>query len=257
MEESLNARVKYFIYTGSVFAIMGGESRSDLEEKDCSKPDSWYWKAYGETKWLAEQIVLEADNIALPNKQTIRTLCLRPTMFYGENDHNNVSKLLKVARGFGGRLARIGTAEDMTCQQTYVGNVAWAHLMALKALTERPEECAGRAYFVTDNTPVMNPTLFAEPFLKDCGMKLTSFIIPFKLLYFLSVLFLFVVNVIRKFVPGWRPYDSLDVSTMMLEFPTMKYTFSRKAAEERLGYSPKFTFEESLKRTRAYYQNEF
>ena len=178
-------------------------------------------------------------------------------MFYGENDHINVSKLLQVARGFGGRLARIGTAEDMTVQQTYVGNVAWAHVMALKALTERPDECAGRAYFVTDNTPVMNPSLFAEPFLEDNGMKLTSYSIPFKLVYFLSVFFLFVVNLIRRFLPEWRPSESQDVSMMQLVFPTMKYTFSRKAAEERLKYSPRFTFEESLKRSRAYYQNKF
>ena len=257
MEECLKAKVKYFVYTSSVNAIIGSEGRTDLEEKDCSKPDSWHWKTYGETKWFCEQIVLEADKTPLPNNQTMRTLCIRPTVFYGENDHVNVSKLLQVARGLGGRMARIGTAENMTVQQTYVGNVAWAHLMALKALTERPDECAGRAYFITDNTPVMNHFLFAQPFLEDSGMTLTSYSVPFKLLYVLSLLFVFVVNVIRKFVPQWRPSESQDISMMQIAFPTMKWTFSRKAAEERLGYSPRFTFEESLKRSRAYYRNKF
>lgn len=208
IEESLSAKVRCFIHTSSVNSVIDKTGGADLAESDCTKPDSWHWQTYGETKWFAEQIVLEADNLPLPNNHTIRTLCLRPTMFYGENDHINISKILQLARGFGGKLVRIGTAEDMTVQQTYVGNVAWAHLLALKALTERPDDCAGRAYFVTDNTPAGNLSEFAEPFLKDSGMKLTSFSIPFKLVYFILLLFLFAVNLVRKFIPEWRPTES-------------------------------------------------
>jgi nucleoside-diphosphate-sugar epimerase len=256
LEACFDQNVPYLIYTSSVNSVLGMETVTEGTEKEMPKPQTWFWGGYGETKWYAEQVVLDADNIPLLNGGRLRTLCLRPTTFYGENDAINVPRYLATAQRCGGKLWRIG-GEDLTVQQTYVGNVAWAHLAALEALLKYPEKCAGEAFFVTDNTPAMNVFSFVLPFLEDHGLRLSSFRLPFALVYFGFMVFIFLLNAFRKFFPDWKiPKSVSDFSLSQIAFLNMKASFCRNKAEDRLTYQPLFSFEESIDRSRKYYKHQ-
>ena len=253
MEACFAANVSYLVNTSSVNAVIDMNNLTNAQESDLTKPKTWFWGGYGETKWYAEQIVLEADNIPLPNDQRLRTICLRPTVLYGENDRSNVGKLLTMTRDAGGVATRIG-GKDTALQQSYVGNVAWSMILALEALVKNPTKCAGQAYFITDDSPVMDVFSFAEPFLVDQGMKCSSFRIPLAVIYYGFALFMFVLNFVRFFVPDLTvPSAARALSLTLVRSLGMRFTFSRKKAEDLLGYRPLYSFEESLERSREYY----
>lgn len=83
------------------------------------------------------------------------------------------------AASYTGSLVRVGSGKSLS-QYAYVGNVAVAHLCVLKSLMgPNGSQCAGQAYFVNDDTPLMNTFTFMEVFLKPCGYSVSSFQVPF------------------------------------------------------------------------------
>ena len=46
------------------------------------------------------------------------------------------------------------------------GNVAWAHILALKALADSKEKVDGKVFFVSDDTPMTNMFEFCHQFLR-------------------------------------------------------------------------------------------
>ncbi|XP_055337507.1 3 beta-hydroxysteroid dehydrogenase/Delta 5--_4-isomerase type 1-like [Paramacrobiotus metropolitanus] len=254
LEACYEANVSYVIFTSSVNAVLGVNPLVDAAENDCPKPSEWLYKGYGETKWFAEQMVKDADNLPLANGQRLRTISLRPTVFYGENDRINVPVLLKLAQNGGNNLLQFGNNDTAKIQQTYVGNVAWAHVQALKSLIEHPDDCAGQAYFITDNTPMLSPFQFARPFLEDRRMRLSRFSVPISVIYFVVLTFIFVFNLLLRVWPDWDAVKRTKLpSKAQIMFLRMGVSFDRSKAERVLNYSPRYTYEESVDASRKYY----
>lgn len=107
-------------------------------------PTSWE-SAYGETKAMAEQLVLAANSGAL------RTVSLRPHLVIGPRDNNLLPRVVERARQ--GRLMIVGDGKNQV-DLTYVDNAAWAHIDAADALRAEAPACAGRAYFISNDEPV-------------------------------------------------------------------------------------------------------
>ena len=101
---------------------------------------------YGSTKAEAERMVTAA------NSKHIATVSLRPRLIYGPRENNMFPNFMARARS--GRIPQVGDGSNKA-DVTYIDNAAWAHLDALDALTDHTAVCAGKAYFISDGTPVI------------------------------------------------------------------------------------------------------
>lgn len=135
--------VRRVVYTSTPSVI--GYRHDACGIADAPYPDRWE-SPYGETKARAEQLVLAA------NGGDLATTALRPHLVVGPRDNHLLPRV--IARARQGRLAIIGDGQNRV-DVTYVDNAAWAHVDAAAALTAPDAPCAGRAYFVSNDQPVL------------------------------------------------------------------------------------------------------
>jgi 2-alkyl-3-oxoalkanoate reductase len=136
--------VKYLVHTSTPSVVYNGQDHAGSDEslpltKDC--PSS-----YPLTKAIAEREVLAA------NSATIRTVALRPHLIWGVGDPHLVPRVL--ARAKAGRLRIIGSGKNRV-DMVHVTNAVDAHLLAEQSLKRRDAPAAGRAYFITNDEPVV------------------------------------------------------------------------------------------------------
>ncbi|MDF9833876.1 nucleoside-diphosphate-sugar epimerase [Ereboglobus sp. PH5-5] len=98
--------------------------------------------AYPLTKAIAEREVLAA------NSPGLRTVALRPHLIWGNDDPHLIPRVLAQARR--GRLRIVGDGRNRV-DMVHVENATDAHLLAETNIGQ----CAGRAYFITNNEPVV------------------------------------------------------------------------------------------------------
>jgi nucleoside-diphosphate-sugar epimerase len=101
---------------------------------------------YPETKALAEQLVTRANGVQLA------TVALRPHLVFGPKDRLFLPRVVRRARQ--GALPQIGDGTNRV-DLTYIDNAAFAHLDAYAALDGPEAPCAGKAYFVSNDEPVL------------------------------------------------------------------------------------------------------
>jgi nucleoside-diphosphate-sugar epimerase len=136
--------VKNFVHTSTPSVVYNGDN---LREADESLPLTAHCPAaYPLTKAAAEREVLAANSPAL------RTVALRPHLIWGAGDPHLVPRLLARARA--GRLRIVGDGKNRV-DLTQIENAAEAHLLAESALARTDSPAAGRAYFITDGSPVV------------------------------------------------------------------------------------------------------
>ncbi|MEM6930697.1 MAG: NAD-dependent epimerase/dehydratase family protein [Myxococcota bacterium] len=150
--------VPRLVYTSSPSVTFHGSDEENLSEDDASYPESFAFHN-PETKALAEASVLAANSGALA------TTAIRPHLIYGPGDPHLLPRL--VARHQAGRLRVLGDGRNKVAL-TYIDNAAVAHLQALEHLAPGSAN-AGKAYFVTDDEPVVVWTWLAEVF-REAGL---------------------------------------------------------------------------------------
>lgn len=179
----------------------------------------------------------------------LHTLSLRPNVMYGEGDPYFVVNPLAAAKKSGGTLYRVGNGNALF-QQSYVGNVAWAFILADRALKRRPTTVGGQVFFVPDDTPIQSVFDFMQPFLTARGYKLSKGSIPYWLLYCLMYLTETVLWIISPFVK-----INLNTPLCSIIYSNMSLFFNRKKAEKLLGYKPIYTPVQSIQRSVKYYKD--
>jgi nucleoside-diphosphate-sugar epimerase len=110
------------------------------------KPAERHESAYCESKAIAETMVLAANGPGLA------AVVLRPHAVFGPRDTLLLPRL--IARARAGTLRQVGSGRNRV-DLTYIDNAAWAHLDACDALTSHVAACAGKAYFVSNDEPVV------------------------------------------------------------------------------------------------------
>lgn len=139
----LQVGVPKLVYTSSPSVVFNGRDMAGVNE---SVPYPAHYEAhYPATKAEAERMVLAANSTALA------TLALRPHLVWGPRDPHFLPRLVAARRA--GRLRRIGDGRNVV-DATYIDNAAAAHLAAAEALAPGAR-CAGRAYFVANDEPVL------------------------------------------------------------------------------------------------------
>ncbi|ETW81745.1 hypothetical protein HETIRDRAFT_475223 [Heterobasidion irregulare TC 32-1] len=156
-------KIPKLVYTSSAGVVFNGEDLIDVDER--LPPPEKPLDAYNESKAKAEEIVLAANG-----KDGLLTVALRPAGIFGPGDRQAVP-------GFAAVLAegkahfQIGDNKNLF-DWTYVGNVAYAHILAAEKLVpptkldeEKREELLGRALPSLDRTTGKHriPTSEARP----------------------------------------------------------------------------------------------
>ncbi|KAI8497625.1 3 beta-hydroxysteroid dehydrogenase type 7 [Branchiostoma belcheri] len=145
---------------------------------------------------------------------------------------------------FAGPLQRISHPDVIGCC-AYVGNYAWAHLLAAKTLLTSPSNAGGEAFCITDDTPVQNELSTYNDICAPIGIRWhDSLLLPLWVLYliaYLLALLRFLLKPVYDFVPRLTPGVLTLVNT--------NFYFNYKKATRLLGYKPLFTWEESKRRT--------
>ncbi len=231
--------IRHLVYTSSLDAVFTGKPLVDIDERQ-PYPDT-HPTVYCESKKLAEQAVAEAG------RRGLNTIILRPADIFGEGDPYHVEPLIDMAKK--GFYVRLGNGRSR-CQHVYAGNMAFAHVLAAKALWENNENARGRIYFITDGEPA-NFFRFFDEIVRRAGYKIfpRNLWLPKALAWAIGSLSEGIARLLQPIIQ-YNP----KFSRFAVTYTCTDYVFSSKKAERELGYYPRYSREEALESTIAYYR---
>uniref|UniRef100_A0A3B3RBD8 Hydroxy-delta-5-steroid dehydrogenase, 3 beta- and steroid delta-isomerase 2 n=1 Tax=Paramormyrops kingsleyae TaxID=1676925 RepID=A0A3B3RBD8_9TELE len=254
LETCFQENVTSFIYTSSI-EVVGPNTQGDpVFNGDEETPYFSQLKfPYSKTKWEAEQMVLKVNGQPLSNGGSLASCALRPTYIYGDgcrflqghmtNGVRNRNVLLRICHS----RAKVNPV--------YVGNVAFAHVLAARALkdTQKRITVGGNFYFISDDTPHVSYSDFSYMVMSPLGFVIQERpVLPFSLLFFLSFLLEKLQTFLRPFFKFTPP-----LNRQLLTMLNTPFTFSYQKAHRDLGYTPRYDWEESRKYTTDWLASSF
>lgn len=205
----------------------------DCEGADESLPyPETYLTAYPATKAIAERAVLAA------NDGDLATVALRPHLIWGPRDNHLVPRILQRANS----LRRIGH-ENKKIDSIYIDNAAEAHLCAADSL-HSDSPCAGKAYFITNGEPwplwdLVNAILAAG------GKPPVTKTVP-------KQIALFAATVFEAAYGALRIQREPRLTRFVVHELSAAHWFNISAARRDLGYEPRISVAEGLKKLEAW-----
>jgi nucleoside-diphosphate-sugar epimerase len=214
------------VHTSSPSVVFDG---GDLEGVDESVPyPSRYLSPYAQTKALAEQCVLVAARAGLT------AIVLRPHEIWGPEDPHIVPRIIAKAK----RLKRIGDGKNLV-DTVYVDNAAEAHLLAAGALLQKPH-LSGRTYFISQDDPVPFWDIVDEV-LKAADMDPIKGTVPYPAAWLAGAI---CEGIWRCFNLAGEP----PLTRFLANAAAKSHWFDIRAAKRDLGYRPRISTAEGLKR---------
>jgi nucleoside-diphosphate-sugar epimerase len=228
------AGVHRLVYTSSPSVVFDGR---DMEGVDESVPYPSHYEAhYPRTKAEAERAVLAANNPELA------TVALRPHLIWGPGDNHLVPRILE--RGRAGRLRRIGS-RNCLIDSVYIDNAAQAHLLAADRLAPG-SAVAGRAYFISNGEPMPVWDL-VNAILKAGGVPPVTRRVPYPVAWLAGAILEGV------YAACWPDAEPPMTRFVARELATSHW-FDLTAARRDLGYEPRVSIAEGLRRLEAWLQ---
>jgi nucleoside-diphosphate-sugar epimerase len=223
-------RIPRLVYTSSPSVVFDGR---DMEGVNESVPYPARYEAhYPETKARAERMVLAA------NRRELATVALRPHLIWGPRDNHLVPRIL--ARGRAGKLRRLGRRNPLI-DSIYIDNAADAHLLAADRLAP-DSPLAGKVYFVSQGEPVPLWDL-VNRILACADLPPVTRSVPVWLAYSAGWLLECVYGLLRcQSEPPMTRFLARELAT--------PHWFDISAARRDLGYEPRVTIDEGLRRLR-------
>jgi len=248
--------VPRLVYTSSMDVVCGTKPVVKADET-VPYPDT-FMNGYSRTKAAAEQRVLSAHGMQRaarggedPSLSKLATCALRPCGMYGEGDPYHVANVLRVVRE--GKLPfRIGNGKAVF-EHVYVGNVAHAHVLALRELGDPDAAIGAQAYFVTDDTEAIDFFDFMEQVLEPLGYSLPpkSRRAPYPLMFAVAAIAEAASRLCR---PVFQFTPTLTRSS--LRFVCHEHSFAGDKLRSDLGYKPIYSQAEGLERTIEYFRSQ-
>ncbi|KAK2833080.1 hypothetical protein Q5P01_016969 [Channa striata] len=196
--------------------------------------------AYSKSKAKAEKIALEANGTKVKGGKCLYTCSLRPTGIYGEG-HELIKEMYKQGAQRGGLV--IGGVPDHTEHgRVYAGNVAWMHVLAARALRERPEEVGGEAFFCYDDSPYKSYESFNMIFFSSFNFRRVR--IPSLMLWFLAM----VNDLLRWLLSPVHNYTPL-LNRYTLAVACTSFTVKTDKALRYFQYRPLYDWDQCRIRT--------
>jgi nucleoside-diphosphate-sugar epimerase len=224
--------IPQLIYTSSPSVVFDGRDMEGVNESVPYPPR--HEAHYPRSKALAERLVLSA------NGPDLATVALRPHLIWGPGDNHLVPHILARARA--GRLRRIGR-ESKWIDSVYVDNAAGAHLLAAERLTFG-SPLAGRAYFISNGEPLPLWDL-VNRILAAGAVGPVTHSLPARLAYLAGGLCELAWGVF------WPQCEPPMTRFLARELATAHW-FDLTAARRDLGYEPRVSIEEGLRRLEAW-----
>ena len=193
---------------------------------------------------MAEKAVLAANGSILKNGGTLHTCALRLPFIYGE-ECQIPSTTLNIALKNNSIIKKNATFS--IANPVYVGNAAWAHILAARSLQDpkKSPSIQGQFYYISDDTTHQCYDDLNYTLSKDWGLHLdSSWSLPLPLLYWLAFL-LETVSFLLRPVYNYRP----PFNRLLITVLNSVFTFSYKKAQRDLGYEPLVSWEEAKQKT--------
>ena len=227
----LDNNIKQLIYTSSPSVIFDENDMENVDES-ASYPEK-YLAPYPETKAMAEKLVKSAA------KKGLTTIIIRPHLIWGPEDNHMVPGIINRAN----KLKRVGRKDDLV-DTIYVDNAADAHILASQKLIENPS-LSGNIYFVSQDEPVSKWEM-ANAFLDAAGLPPINGHVSAKTAYIAGSIFEFVYKLFRlKKEPPITRFAAKELAT--------SHWFNISRAKKDLGYTPKVSTQEGLRRLKQWF----
>ncbi|KAM6373169.1 3 beta-hydroxysteroid dehydrogenase type 7 isoform 2-T5 [Pluvialis apricaria] len=236
--------VPYVVYTSSIAAVGPNTLHEPMfRGNEDTKYSGEVELPYGKTKAMAEKLVFEANGKKLSNGGKLTTCIIRANTVYGEKA-TFLQELYLFAKAGNGVLNYL-EPENTERNYTYVGNVAWMHVLAARNLQLKPDSLAGQVYYSYDDTPTRKGFLIRHQLLSsvDPSVRLGSHIPYWKM--WLMIQLHRIIRVILY--PFWKPRPFLNLPLLNTIVTTFSYETDK--ASRHFGYKPLFTWKESKHRT--------
>ena len=222
--------VEKMVYTSSPSVVFNDSHMENVDES-VPYPDT-YLAPYPETKAMAEKLVRQAA------EQGLLSIILRPHLIWGPEDNHLVPGIINRAE----KLKIVGPTDDLV-DTVYVDNAAWAHILAAEKLDQNPD-LSGRIYFISQDEPVSKWQM-ANAFLKAAGLPPVKGHVSAGTAYAAGWFFEVVYKALRiKKEPPMTRFAARELAT--------SHWFDITRAKQDLGYYPKISTQEGLKRLEQY-----
>ena len=219
-------RVARLVYTSSPSVVFNG---TDMEGVDESAPyPARFHTHYPKTKALAEQLVVDAAGKGL------LTIILRPHLIWGPRDNHFVPRIIKRAK----RLVRVGNGRNLV-DTIFIDNAAEAHVAAADRLEINPG-LSGKIYFISQDEPIPAWDII-NGILKAAGLEPVRRSIPHKMAWLIGALLECVYKISNlKGEP--------QMTRFLADELAKAHWFDISAAKKDLGYAPRISTAEGLRR---------
>ncbi|MCP3871680.1 MAG: SDR family NAD(P)-dependent oxidoreductase [Desulfobacteraceae bacterium] len=224
-------KIKQLIYTSSPSVIFNGSDQENIDES-VPYPDS-YSAPYPETKAMAERKVVKASQNGLS------AIILRPHIIWGPEDNHLLPRIIKRAK----KLKRFGKKEYLM-DTIYIDNAADVHILASKRLMEDPA-LSGNIYFVSQDEPV-NIWGMVDDVLNAAGLPPVKGQVSVKTVTMAATIFEFVYRLFN--IKSDPPLTRFGVEGL-----SKSHWFNISKAKKDLGYYPKVSTQEGLKRLKQWF----
>ncbi|NXL58126.1 3BHS isomerase, partial [Chordeiles acutipennis] len=246
LEACVRCNVQHFIYTSTI-EVTGPNCKGDpiFNGDEDTAYESTSRSPYAQSKRLAEESVLKADGQVLKDGGTLMTCALRSMYIFGEGCpflQGHLDKCL-LNKNVYLRFSR----KEALVNPVYVGNIAWAHVQAAKALRvpQKAKHVRGQFYYISDDTPHTSYADLNYELTRNLGFGIEARLpMPLTMLYYFSLLLEVVSFLLRPFV-RYIPSTNRHLVTLL----NTPFTFSYRKAQRDFGYVPRYTWEEAKKCT--------
>lgn len=238
--------VKALVYTSSSSVIHN--NLTDLINADETRPKCYLpeqTEFYTHTKAIAEDMILGANR-----KDGLLTVVLRSSTMFGEGDNTTIPQMVGNAKSGRSRM-QVGDGKNLF-DFTYLGNAAYAHILAAKALVAASGKSAlpsndkridGEAFVITNDEPwpfwsfIREVAAAAGAPIQPNEVR----VVPFFVFYIVAIVAEWWVWIISR---GTR---ESQINCKMVKFLGMTRTFDITKAKERLGYRSQVGMKEAIK----------
>jgi nucleoside-diphosphate-sugar epimerase len=229
------------VYTSSLDAVISGKPLRDIDENQ-PYPEK-HLNMYCKSKYLSEKLVLETNSVSL------RTCVLRPSDIYGEGDPYHMQPLINMAAG--GFYIRLGNGSAKS-QHVYVGNIAYAHVLAAKALLKKNSAVYGNVYFITD-APGTNFFTFFDSIVVGAGYQIwpKNLWLPRRFAHLFGAVSEYVAILLRTF-----KHYTPKMSRFAVLYTCTDFTFTSEKARRDFSFVPRYTQSEAFERTVHYFRKK-
>lgn len=223
------AGVKRLVAVSSTAAVFDGYTPHVRVDESLPYPTR-FLSAYGETKSMAERLVLAA------NGKNLETVAIRPHVIWGPRDTTFLGRLSTHAQA--GPIMHVGGGLTET-DTTYVENLVDALILAAGS-----DRAPGNAYFITNGEPMLYRDLINR-LLQIMGFDPPRGSIPKGMAYALGGLCEAAWNIFRiEREPVLTRYKVAEL--------IHTHTYNIDRARHDLGYAPRVSTDEGFERVAAW-----